>query len=101
LLLARATARTPEFAVRAAIGAGRRHLIGQVLAESMLLGSVGGALGILLAAWGLKAIRGVNLDELPRAGEVHMDGGVLGFAIALSLLTGVRFGLAPALAASR
>jgi len=101
LLLARATARTQEFAVRAAIGAGRRHLIGQVLAESMLLGCVGGGLGILLAAWGLKGIRGVNLDELPRAGEVHMDGWVLGFAIALSLLTGVLFGLAPALAASR
>ena len=101
LLLARATARTQEFAVRAAIGAGRRHLIGQVLAESMLLGCVGGGLGILLAAWGLKGIRGVSLDELPRAGEVHMDGWVLGFAIALSLLTGVLFGLAPALAASR
>jgi len=101
LLLARATARTQEFAVRAAIGAGRHHLIGQLLAESMLLGCVGGGLGILLAAWGLKGIRGVNLDELPRAGEVHMDGWVLGFAIALSLITGVLFGLAPALAASR
>ena len=101
LLLARATSRGREFAVRAAIGAGRRRLIAQLLAESVLLGCVGGGLGILLAAWGAKAMRGISLDELPRAGDIHMDGWVLGFAAALSLLTGVLFGVAPALAASR
>lgn len=101
LLLARATSRSREFAVRAAIGAGRRRLIAQLLAESMMLGCVGGGLGLLLAAWGAQAMRGISLDELPRAGDIHMDGWVLGFAATLSLLTGVLFGLAPALAASR
>ncbi|HSB75850.1 MAG TPA: ABC transporter permease [Terriglobales bacterium] len=100
LLLARATSRTREFAVRVAIGAGRRRLVAQLLAESTLLGCLGGGLGILLAAWGAKAIRGISLDELPRAGDIHMDGWVLGFAVALSLLTSVLFGLAPALSAA-
>ncbi|HEU5335700.1 MAG TPA: ABC transporter permease, partial [Terriglobales bacterium] len=101
LLLARATSRSREFAVRAAIGAGRRRLIAQLLAESMMLGCVGGGLGLLLAAWGAKIMRGISLDELPRAGDIHMDGWVLGFAAVISLLTGALFGLAPALAASR
>jgi len=101
LLLVRATSRSREFAVRAAIGAGRTRLIAQLLAESTLLGCMGGAVGILLAGWGLHAIRGLSLDELPRAGDVHMDGWVLGFAVAISLIAGALFGLAPALAASR
>ena len=101
LLLARATSRAREFAVRAAIGAGRARIIGQLLAESVLLASVGGALGIGLAAWSLSAIRKMTFVDLPRAGEIQMDSAVLGFAIALSVITGVLFGLIPSLAASR
>jgi len=101
LFLARATSRSREFAVRAAIGAGRRRLVAQLLTESILLGCIGGGLGILLAAWGANAMRGISPDELPRTGDIHMDGWVLGFALALSLLTGLAFGLVPALAASR
>jgi predicted permease len=101
LLLARATSRSREFAVRVAIGAGRARIIRQLLAESMLLASVGGALGIVLAAWSLSAIRWMTYVDLPRAGEIQTDGTVLGFAVALSVVTGTLFGLVPSLAASR
>jgi predicted permease len=101
LLLARATSRSREFAVRAAIGAGRARIVRQLLAESMLLATLGGALGIGLAAWSLRAIRWITYVDLPRSGEIRMDGTVLGFAVALSLVTGVLFGLVPSLAASR
>jgi predicted permease len=101
LLLARATSRSREFAVRAAIGAGRGRIIGQLLAESILLASVGGALGIGLAAWSLRAVRRMIFVDLPRAGEIHMDATVLGFAVALSVGTGLLFGLIPSIAASR
>jgi putative ABC transport system permease protein len=101
LLLARATSRSHEFAVRAAIGAGRSRLIKQLLAESLLLASIGGALGVTLAVLSLNAIRSITFVDLPRAGEIHMDGNVLGFAIALTILTGVLFGLVPSLIASR
>jgi predicted permease len=101
LVLARATSRSREFAVRAAIGAGRARIIRQLLAESILLASVGGAFGIGLAAWSVSAIRWMTYVDLPRAGEIRMDGVVLGFAVALSVVTGVLFGLVPALAASR
>ena len=101
LLLARATSRSREFAVRAAIGAERGRIIGQLLAESVLLASVGGAMSIGFAAWSLGIIRKMTLADLPRAGEIQIDGTVLGFAVVLSVVTGVLFGLAPALAASR
>ncbi len=101
LLLARATARSREFAVRAALGAGRRRLMGQLLAESVLLSAAGGVLGVLLAAWSLRAIPNITALELPRAGEIHLDWMVLAFAVALSIATGMLFGLAPALGASR
>ena len=101
LLLARAASRSREFAVRAAIGAGRGRIIGQLLAESILLASMGGALGIGLAAWSLSAIRRMIFVDLPRAGEIHMDATVLGFAVALSVGTGLLFGLVPSMAASR
>jgi putative ABC transport system permease protein len=110
LLLARATSRSREFAVRAALGASRGRLIRQLLAESLLLVAAGGALGVLLAQWGLSAItRGIALNGadwsgmqlLPRAAEIRLDGMVLGFTAALSMATGILVGLFPSLRASR
>jgi predicted permease len=101
LLLARATSRSREMAIRAALGAARTRLIAQLLAESVVLSVVGGALGVLLAGWCLRAIPSITAFDLPRAAEIHLDGTVLGFAAVLSLATGTLFGLAPALAASR
>jgi predicted permease len=101
LLLARAGSRTREFAVRSALGAARSRLIRQLLAESVLLSIAGGAVGVLLAAWALRAIPKIIALDLPRAGEIQMDWIVLGFSAALSITTGVLFGLAPSLGASR
>ncbi|HTW68021.1 MAG TPA: ABC transporter permease [Bryobacteraceae bacterium] len=101
LLIARASARTREFAVRAALGAGRGRLIRQLLVESVLLSLGGGALGVLLAAWALEAIGKLTALDLPRAGEIQMNWTVLGFSAALSIATGILFGLAPSLGASR
>jgi putative ABC transport system permease protein len=101
LLLARATSRSREFAVRSALGAARTRLVGQLLAESVLLSSAGGAIGVLLAAWSIRAIPMMTALDLPRAGEIQLDWTVLGFAAALSIGTGVLFGLAPSLGASQ
>jgi putative ABC transport system permease protein len=101
LLLARAASRSREFAVRAALGAARGRLIRQLLAESLVLATLGGALGVLLAQWGLRAITRVTALPLPRAGDIRLDGMVLAFTLALSIATGVLFGLFPSLAMSR
>ena len=101
LLLARATTRAREFAVQAAIGAGRGRIVGQLLTETLLLAVLGGSLGISLAAGSLSAIRQLTLADLPRAQEIQMDPLVLGFGIALTLLTGIVCGLVPAAIASR
>jgi putative ABC transport system permease protein len=101
LLLARATSRAREFAVRAALGAGSAQILRQLLAESALLSVIGGFAGLALAGFALRAIRGLAFIDLPRAGEIHLDGVVLGFAIALSVMTGVLFGFAPSLVALR
>jgi putative ABC transport system permease protein len=101
LLMARASARRREFAVRSALGAARGRLIRQLLAESVLLSLAGGALGVLLAAWALRAIPKITALDLPRAGEIQLDWMVLVFSAALSIATGMLFGLAPSLGASR
>ncbi len=101
LLLARAASRSREFAVRSAVGALRSRLIGQLLVESLLLAFSGGLLGALLSVWSLRLFPHITLFVLPRAGEIHPDWGVLGFAAALSAATGILFGMAPSLSASR
>jgi predicted permease len=99
LLLARATLREREMAVRAALGAGPWRLAGQLLAESLLLASLGGALGVLLAVWGTDVLAGASLEQLPRLREVEVSGAVLAFAGGVTLLTGLLFGCLPALKA--
>ena len=101
LLLARANSRSKEFAIRAALGAGRGRIVGQLLTESLLLALAGGGLGLLLAEWSLRAIAGLPGLDLPRMEEVQLNGAVLGFAMGLSVLTSFVFGLAPSLAASK
>jgi len=101
LLLARSTSRTREFAIRAALGAGRGRVVRQLLTESILLAIGGASLGLLLAAWGTKAALAVLPVALPRADEVGIDTHVLIFTGVVSILAGVLFGLAPALKTAR
>jgi len=101
LLLARSTGRSREFAIRAALGAGRARVIRQLLTESVLLATAGGGLGLLLAWWGTRAGLAALPMAIPRSQEVGLDGRVLLFAAAISLLSGILFGLAPALRISR
>jgi len=101
LSLARANARSKEMALRAALGAGRARLVRQVLCESLLLAVIGGAAGALLAWWGTGALTSLGPKELPRAQEIRMDLPVLLFALGASILTGLLFGVFPALRSSR
>jgi predicted permease len=101
LLLARGVGRSREFAIRTALGASRARVIRQLLTESVVLAGSGGVLGLLLAYWGTKAILKGLPAALPRANEVTMDSSVLLFTLALSMIAGIVFGLAPALKATR
>jgi predicted permease len=101
LMLARSTGRSREFAIRSALGAGRRRLLRQSLTESTLLGLAGGALGLIVAAWGTKLALSALPTTLPRAAEVSLDSRVLLFTFGISLLTGILSGLVPALKISR
>jgi putative ABC transport system permease protein len=101
LLLARATTRQKEFAIRTALGASRSRIVRQLLTESILLSVAGGGLGLLLARWGVKLIIAVSPNSIPRSREINLDGRVLAFTIGVSVLTGIIFGLVPALQSSK
>ncbi len=101
LTLARGTTRSREMAVRAALGAGRRRLILQVMAESVLLALGGGAVGVVLAVVGARVVGPLLPEDLYRVGEVTVDGGVLLFSLLVTLATPLFFGLLPALGASK
>jgi predicted permease len=100
LLLARATSRAKEFAVRAALGAGRTRILRQLLTESIVLGLLGAALGTGLAYWGVQGLSGLLPTSFPRAESIRVDGSVLAFALLLSLGASLLFGVAPALFAA-
>lgn len=101
LLFARATARSREFAIRAALGANKSRLVRQLLTESFLMSVLAAALGVLFAEWGVRTIPILEGLKLPRAQPPHFDGMVLSFAIMLSVLTTLLSGLAPSLSAAR
>jgi putative ABC transport system permease protein len=101
LLLVRAAARESEMAVRTALGAGRGRIVRQLVTESVLLAAAGAALGVVLASWAVSAVVAFGPRGLPRLEEISVDGRVLLFAAGVAALTGVLFGLAPAIQAAR
>jgi putative ABC transport system permease protein len=101
LLLARAATRQKEMAIRTALGAGRLRIVRQLLTESLLLALVGGIIGVLVAFWGIDLLRSASAASLPSTAVIKLDGTVLLFTLIVSLLTGIIFGLVPALAAAK
>ena len=101
LSLARAAGRARDAAIRTALGASRAHLLSQSLVESTILALTGGALGVVFAYWGVRALLAAAPIDLPRLNEVHVDARVLLFALAISLVTGMLFGALPALRSLR
>ena len=101
LLLARAASRQQEVVIRAALGANRSRLIRQMLTESVLLASLGGACGLVLAMWGIDLLIALKPANLPRLSAIGIDLWVLGFTFAVSILTGIIFGLVPAISSSK
>ncbi|MGO9895235.1 MAG: ABC transporter permease [Bryobacteraceae bacterium] len=101
LLLAKATARTREIAIRAAVGASRGRIVRQLIVESLLLAGMAGAAGVVLAEWGSSALVALAPADVPRLAEAGIDGGVLAFTLGVSVLASLLFGLAPAIEASR
>lgn len=101
LLLARATARRKEMAIRSAMGAGRWRIARQLLTESVLLSIVGGSIGLLLARWGVQLILYISPDAIPRSREIGLNWQVLVFTLAVSAVTGILFGIVPALQAGQ
>jgi len=100
LLLARSAARQKEIAIRVALGAGRRHLLGQILTESVLLSCSGALLGVGLAFLGARVLTQLSAMKIPLLADVRVDGTSLGFAMLIAIATGLLFGLAPAWSAS-
>jgi putative ABC transport system permease protein len=100
-LLSRGETRRRELAVRRALGASRRRIMQQMLTESLVLACGGGAVGLFVAAWGVAALRAVGPADLPRLNEIHIGGTVLAFTAAISFVTAMLFGLAPALHSSQ
>jgi putative ABC transport system permease protein len=101
LLLASGAARRKELAVRAALGAGRARIVRQLMTESLVLAAVGGALGLAVAYWAMRGLTAVVAERIPRAEGMQLDGSVLAFTLVIVTITGVAFGLAPALQLSR
>jgi putative ABC transport system permease protein len=101
LLMARATVRARELAIRAAVGANRGTLVRQLMTESVVMAAVGGGLGVIFAFWGVDLILSLDPGEVPRVTEIGVDATALLFALGLSLITGVLFGVGPAWQASR
>lgn len=101
LLLVRASTRETEIAVRTALGAGTRQLVRQLLTESMLLATAGTVVGTALAAWAIDAAKALGLQGVPRLDHVAIDGRALGFSVSVAIVTGVLFGLVPAIHAAR
>ena len=101
LMMVRSIGQQKEIAIRTALGAGRRRIASQVLTEGMLLSSLGGITGCLLAIWGVGLLKTFSISSVPRLSEISVDGRVLLFTLITSLLTGLLFGLIPAMTASK